>query len=133
MKETVKQAVKESGAMTEVDVALTRLLAFRPEFGGGLSNHGPMALEALESLGAHWLVEDFVVPYIQRLEIYSGSNQPISHTSRLPPPTIGPSASLTPSAQTWPRSAEPQATSSFGSPTLCARSTDRQASPAAES
>ncbi len=50
-----------------LDAALTRLHTTDPEFGGGLSNHGPMAAEALEALGAPQQIPTFVDRYASRL------------------------------------------------------------------
>lgn len=50
------------------DDALDQFLATKGSFGGGLSNHGPMATEALEHMGAaHW-IGPFVDAYRPRLE-----------------------------------------------------------------
>lgn len=50
------------------DQALEVFLATDPAFGGGLTNHGPMAAEALVSMGVdHWLGR-FVASYRTRLE-----------------------------------------------------------------
>jgi len=51
-----------------LDESLARLAATGPEWGGGLSNHGPMGAEAMIRLGhqdevAHWLDR-----YLRRLE-----------------------------------------------------------------
>jgi hypothetical protein len=45
-----------------IDYALDILKDTGPEFGGGLSNHGPMAAEALFSLGR----ADAVIPWVKR-------------------------------------------------------------------
>jgi hypothetical protein len=55
--------------MTLIDQALTMLADCGPEFGqNGLSNHGPMAAEALSALGRDDAVEDWVARYRTRLE-----------------------------------------------------------------
>lgn len=57
--------------MTDDDVldeALVRLGRCGPEFGGGLSNHGPMAAEALVRLGRADAVSAWIDPYVERLE-----------------------------------------------------------------
>jgi hypothetical protein len=52
-----------------IDKLLDRCGAFAPEFGGGLSNHLPMALVALERLGAtDTRLEAFFAGYVTRLE-----------------------------------------------------------------
>lgn len=53
--------------MSAIDQALTMLDGCGPEFGGGLSNHGPMAAEALIRLGRPELVERWVERYRVRL------------------------------------------------------------------
>ena len=50
-----------------LDEALTRFAATGPEFGGGLSNHGPMAAEALVALGRTDAVEPWAEQYARRL------------------------------------------------------------------
>src|SRR3989442_350980 len=61
-----------------IDDALERLEGTGPEFGGGLSNHGPMAAEALVRLGR----DDAVVPwgdrYRRRLGPEPEPREPIS-------------------------------------------------------
>ncbi len=52
----------------DLDEALARLSAFGPEFGGGLSNHGPMVVEALVRLGRGDAVSGWVDGYVGRLE-----------------------------------------------------------------
>jgi hypothetical protein len=51
-----------------LDEGLSRLAATGPEFGGGLSNHGPMAAEAMIRLGRADDVEPWLDGYIGRLE-----------------------------------------------------------------
>ncbi|MEP6870238.1 MAG: questin oxidase family protein [Anaerolineaceae bacterium] len=53
--------------MTAIDQALTMLSDCGPEFAFGLSNHGPMAAEALCALGRDEAVEDWVARYRKRL------------------------------------------------------------------
>ena len=50
--------------MTVVDEALERFHATGDEFGGGLTNHGPMVVDALARLGAH----DEITPWARRYE-----------------------------------------------------------------
>ncbi|HXK33139.1 MAG TPA: questin oxidase family protein [Dehalococcoidia bacterium] len=47
----------------QLDEALTRFAARGPEFGPGLSNHGPMASEALAALGRHDAIEPWAEWY----------------------------------------------------------------------
>ncbi|MGE0600382.1 MAG: questin oxidase family protein [Dehalococcoidia bacterium] len=55
--------------MTDLDQALSMMGDCGPEFGGnGLSNHGPMAAEALTALGRGEDVEDWVARYRKRLD-----------------------------------------------------------------
>jgi hypothetical protein len=51
-----------------LDEALDRLGGYGPEFGGGLSNHGPMVVEALVRLGRMDAVGGWVDAYVGRLE-----------------------------------------------------------------
>lgn len=53
--------------MNEVDLALGVLEPFGPEFSGGLSNHGPMVVEALHALGHEGLIAAWVDIYTPRL------------------------------------------------------------------
>ncbi len=55
--------------MTQIDQALSMLGGCGPEFGSaGLSNHGPMAAEALTALGRGDAVEAWVANYRKRLD-----------------------------------------------------------------
>jgi hypothetical protein len=51
-----------------LDESLARLAVTGPQFGGGLSNHGPMVAEALLRLGRANDVESWLDGYIRRLE-----------------------------------------------------------------
>jgi hypothetical protein len=64
-----------------LDEALERLGGFGPEFGGGLSNHGPMVVEALVRLGRPDAVTGWVDSYVDCLE------GPIAPSGR--PPELG--------------------------------------------
>jgi HAD superfamily hydrolase (TIGR01509 family) len=64
---------------TELDGALTILDRFGEEYGGGLSNHGPMAAEALVALGRSEAVLPWVERYLGRLE------RPVPPTGRIDP------------------------------------------------
>lgn len=67
------------------DRGLERLLSFGPTFGRSLSNHGPMALEALTSLGAENLHEAFVNRYLPRLEPADHEYPPVGGIGRWQP------------------------------------------------
>jgi hypothetical protein len=60
-----------------LDAALSRLHATDPEFRRGLTNHGPMAAEALEALGHPECIEGFVDGYLPRLEAM-GAVEPLA-------------------------------------------------------
>ena len=51
-----------------LDEGLSRLAVTGPEFAGGLSNHGPMAAEALVRLGRADAVEHWLDEYIKQLD-----------------------------------------------------------------
>ena len=53
--------------LNEVDLALGILEPFGPEFAGGLSNHGPMVVDALHALGHDGLIAAWVDVYAPRL------------------------------------------------------------------
>ncbi len=55
------------GAATPLDEALDRFASTGPEFGPGLSNHGPMATEALVALGRADALPAWTEWYVQRL------------------------------------------------------------------
>ncbi len=66
---SVDQSVnRQPRASALYDAALERLLHYGPEYGGGLASHGPMALDALASLGFEHLFAPFVDQYTDRLE-----------------------------------------------------------------
>jgi hypothetical protein len=58
----------DEGQQDVLDESLSRLAVTGPEFDGGLSNHGPMAAEAIIRLGRPDDVEPWLDSYIQRLE-----------------------------------------------------------------
>jgi hypothetical protein len=60
-----------------LDDALARFAATGPEFGGGLSNHGPMAAEALVALGRADAVERWTDGYITNQLGHPESRNPI--------------------------------------------------------
>src|SRR5262249_8965379 len=60
-----------------MDQALEMLARTGPEFGGGLSNHGPMAAEALVSMNRADAVTAWVERYKRRLHSYPESRKPI--------------------------------------------------------
>lgn len=67
-----------SSASDALDEALLMLHRTGPEFGGGLSNHGPMAAEALVALGRGADVLPWVRAYLPRLEPPPAPWQPIA-------------------------------------------------------
>jgi hypothetical protein len=60
-----------------LEEALERFAPTGPEFGGGLANHGPMASEALLTLGRAEAVERWVDKYCKRLSPAPTSHDPI--------------------------------------------------------
>jgi hypothetical protein len=64
-----------------IDEALARLGPTGPEFGGGLSNHGPMATEALVALGRPEQVQPWLDGYLRRLGDRPGTQAPIDDGS----------------------------------------------------
>jgi len=58
----------DTSANEALDEGLTRLASTGPEFRGGLSNHGPMAAEALVRLGRGAAVESWLDGYLGRLD-----------------------------------------------------------------
>jgi len=78
-----KQKISESPEKREaraalMDQALEMFARTGPEYGGGLANHGPMAAEALITLGR----SDAVIPWVERykrnLQDPPGARRPIS-------------------------------------------------------
>ena len=64
-----------------LDEALTRLASTGPEFGRGLSNHGPMAAEALVALGRSDEVEPWLDGHLTRLDDTPARVTPITDDS----------------------------------------------------
>ncbi len=60
-----------------LDEALDILCGTGPEFGPGLSNHGPMAAEALYTLGRHEDVVPWVMDYKRNLQDAPSAGKPI--------------------------------------------------------
>ena len=58
----------DASANEVLDEGLIRLAATGPEFRGGLSNHGPMAAEALVRLGRADAVEHWLDGYLRKLD-----------------------------------------------------------------
>lgn len=56
------------GTSDVLDECLTRLAVTGPEFAGGISNHGPMAVEALTALGLPGAARPWLDRYITRLD-----------------------------------------------------------------
>ena len=67
--------------MTVIDQALAMLGSCGPEFGPGLSNHGPMGAEALVALGRPDAVEGWVAKYRTRLGERPANVEPITRAS----------------------------------------------------
>ncbi|MCG5220839.1 questin oxidase family protein [Streptosporangium soli] len=63
--------------MDQLDEALHRLAPTGPEFSGGLSNHGPMAVEALTRLGFADALSDWVSTYLPKLDERPGARMPV--------------------------------------------------------
>ena len=61
-----------------MDEALEMLAPYGPSYRGGLSNHGPMAVEALTALGRDELVKDWVENYRRRLEPRPAATERVS-------------------------------------------------------
>jgi hypothetical protein len=61
-----------------LDEGLGRLAATGPEYGGGLSNHGPMAAEALVRLGRADAVGHWLDGYLPRLDEAPRASDPVS-------------------------------------------------------
>ena len=68
--------------MTDLDEAFERFQAGDFEYAGGLSNHGPMAAEALVHLGHASLMRGFVDAYAPRLGPAPARGSPIPATER---------------------------------------------------
>ena len=66
-----------SGVTGTLDEAYQRLHATGPEFGGWLSNHGPMAAEAMVRRGHADRVHQWLDGYMQRLEEFPRGSGPI--------------------------------------------------------
>jgi questin oxidase-like protein len=67
----------ESGESGTLDEAYQRLHATGPEFGGWLSNHGPMAAEAMVRRGQAGRVHRWLDGYMRRLEEFPRGSGPI--------------------------------------------------------
>jgi hypothetical protein len=61
-----------------LDEGLSRIAETGPEFGGGLSNHAPMAAEALVRLGRSNVVEHWLDDYLRRLDEPPTASEPIT-------------------------------------------------------
>ncbi|WP_283136581.1 questin oxidase family protein [Rhizohabitans arisaemae] len=66
--------------MDLLDEALERLHRTGPEFAGGLSNHGPMAVEALVRLGHGGAIPRWVDGYLKQLDELPGTDRRITET-----------------------------------------------------
>ena len=54
--------------MSALDDAYDRLAAYAPEYGGGLSNHGPMVVESLDRIGRLDAIEPWLDGYVRQLD-----------------------------------------------------------------
>ena len=63
--------------MSTIDDALLVLHKTGPEFAGGLSNHGPMAADALFALGRAELVMPWVERYVRELDVHPQARRSI--------------------------------------------------------
>jgi hypothetical protein len=59
-----------------MDEALEMFARTGPEYAGGLANHGPMAAEALVSLGRH----ESVISWVEKYKLNNLRSQPEAHT-----------------------------------------------------
>jgi hypothetical protein len=71
------EAAMTSGAVGVLDEAYQRLHATGPEFDGWLSNHGPMAAEAMARRGQADRVQRWLDGYMRRLEEFPRGTGPI--------------------------------------------------------
>ncbi|MGH0037671.1 MAG: hypothetical protein ACQGVK_21790 [Myxococcota bacterium] len=83
----------------ELDEALARFQLGQCEYGGGLSNHGPMAAEAIVALGHRALVPGLVERYAPRLGGVVLDGRPIPEAER--PSALGDYARLADWVATW--------------------------------
>lgn len=67
-----------AGVSDVVDAALIRIAPFGPEYHGGLSNHAPMAVEALHRLGHNDAIAHYVDAVIGHLDRQTESAAPFS-------------------------------------------------------
>ena len=58
----------DASANEVLDEGLARLASTGPEFRGGLSNHGPMATEAMVRLGRADAIEHWLDGYLRKLD-----------------------------------------------------------------
>jgi hypothetical protein len=66
---------RSAAAEDSLDEALALVSRRGPEFGGGLSNHGPMACEALIALGRPGSAVPFAAKYSRRLDAHPSERQ----------------------------------------------------------
>jgi hypothetical protein len=71
---------RAAAAEDSLDEALALVSRRGPEFGGGLSNHGPMACEALVALGRPESAVPFAARYARRLDAHPSERQRLSET-----------------------------------------------------
>ena len=72
----------DASANEVLDEGLTRLAVTGPEFRGGLSNHGPMAAEAMVRLGRADAVEGWLDDYLGRLDAPPAALRGVLHVVR---------------------------------------------------
>src|SRR3954469_19027435 len=65
-------------AEDSLDEALALVSPRGPEFGGGLSNHGPMACEALVAMGRPESAVPFAAKYARRLDAHPSERRRLS-------------------------------------------------------
>ncbi len=76
----MESGIPGTGRADELDEALERFQLGRCEYAGGLSNHGPMAAEALMQLGHRALVPGWVERYAPRLGPPEEPGRPMAST-----------------------------------------------------
>src|SRR5215831_4231898 len=81
---SLREVPMESGVTGTLDEAYQRLHATGPEFDGWLSNHGPMAAEAMVRHGHADRVQRWLDVYMRRLEEFPRGSGPIGASWREP-------------------------------------------------
>ena len=70
--------MSDASGIEVLDEGLSRIARTGPEFGGGLSNHAPMASEALVRLGRSDAVEHWLDDYLRRLDEAPTASDPVT-------------------------------------------------------